>query len=356
MDIYQDPAARLEDRLEDLLSRMTLEEMILQTDQYAGGDFLRRDAGGGAPEIDEARLAELLRGHSVGSIQPRNLTVAQINRLQRYAVEETRLGIPFLFSEEALHGFYHRRAACFPQQIGLAATFHPALGRRMGRAIAAEARALGVQETFSPVMDLIRDPRYGRTEESYGEDAYLCGEFARETVRGMQGEDLAAPDAVAAEPKHYAAYGAPVGGLNCAPAAMGRHEVFADCLPVFEEAFAAGGAVNAMCSYSAVDGTPVSADRELLTEVLREQWGMRGFVRSDLTAIVRLHDWHFVAESREEAMAMSLEAGVDLQLYDYPHEEWQTGLRHLVEAGRLSRESIRRACARVLRVDRKSVV
>lgn len=350
MKLYQDPHAPIEARVEDLLDRMTLEEMILQTDQYFSHDFTRRDPSGDAVGVDMEQLARLLGGHSAGSIQPRGMSVAQINQVQRWAVEETRLGIPFLFSEEALHGFFSRRATCFPQQIGLAATFRPELGRRMGRAIAAEARAMGVQETYSPVMDLIRDPRYGRAEESYGEDTFLCGEFARETVLGMQGEDLSAPDAVAAEPKHYVGYGAPVGGLNCAPSAMGRHEVFSDCLPVFEQAFVEGGAVDAMCSYNSIDGTPVSADRELLTRVLREQWGMRGFVRSDLTAVARLYDWHFVAGSREEAMAVGLESGVDLQLYDFPHEEWQTGLRRLVERGRLSPETIRQACGRVLRV------
>lgn len=350
MFVYQDPAASLNDRVDDLLGRMTLEEMIMQTDQYYSHDFTRRNGDGDAVFVDMEALAKLLRGHSAGSIQPRGMTVAQINQVQRYAVEQTRLGIPFLFSEEALHGFNHRRATSFPQQIGLAATFHPELGYRMGRAIAAETRALGVQETYSPVMDLIRDPRYGRAEESYGEDTFLCGEFAREVVRGMQGTDLTAPDAVAAEPKHYAAYGAPVGGLNCAPTAMGRREAFSDCLPVFEEAVAEGGAVNVMCSYNAIDGIPVSADHELLTDILREQWKMPGFVRSDLTAIVRLYNWHYVAESREEAMAVGLESGVDLQLYDYPHQEWQAGLAHLVQTGRLSESTIRQACARVLRV------
>lgn len=137
----------------------------------------------------------------------------------------------------------------------------------MGRCIAAEARAYGVHETFSPVMDLTRDPRYGRVEESFGEDTFLCGEFAREIVKGMQGGNLKRQDSVAAEPKHYVGYGTPVGGLNCAPSAMGRHEIFAWCLPVFEEAFVKGGAWNAMCSYNSIDGQPVSSDRELLTEV-----------------------------------------------------------------------------------------
>ena len=161
MKNYQNPALDIDRRLEDLLNRMTLEEMILQTDQYYGYDFTRRNENGDVEFVDMDKLDALLQGNSVGSIQPRGMTPAQINQVQRYALEHTRLGIPFLFSEEALHGFYSRHATSFPQQIGLAATFHPELGRKMGHAIATEARAMGIQETYSPVMDLIRDPRYG---------------------------------------------------------------------------------------------------------------------------------------------------------------------------------------------------
>ena len=349
--IDRDPAylAKIDARVEALMQKMTLEEIILQTDQYFSPDFTRVNEMGDVESIDTDKLHALLRGNSVGSIQARGMTPEQINELQRYAVERTRLGIPFLFSEEALHGLNHRFATCFPQQIGLAASFEPGLGRQMGRIIGTEARAMGIHETYSPVMDLIRDPRYGRAEESYGEDTFLCREFARAVVTGMQGEKLSDPDAIAAEPKHYAGYGAPVGGLNCAPCAMGRHEVYSDCLPVFEAAFKEAGAMDAMCSYNAIDGVPVSADSELLTKVLRGDWGMRGFVRSDLTAVARLYDNHYLAPTRKEAIAMGLEAGVDLQLYDFPHEEWQSGIKQLVEEGRLDEQVVRRACARVLR-------
>ena len=340
----------IEARISELMAKMTLEEMILQTDQYFSPDFCIRDESGQVERVDLDKLDSLLKGNSVGSIQARGLTPAQVNEIQRYAVERTRLGIPFLMSEEALHGLCHAKATSFPQQIGLAATFDPSLGYRMGRAIGTEARAMGIHETYSPVMDLIRDPRYGRTEETYGEDTFLGSEFARETVRGMQGDKLSDPDAIAAEPKHYAAYGSPVGGLNCAPCSMGRREVFSDALPIFEAAFKEAGATDAMCSYSAVDGIPVSADHELLTDVLRDTWGMKGFVRSDLTAVARLYDNHFTAATRKEAMAQGLEAGVDLQLYDFPHDEWQTGLKELVREGRLSKETIEQACRRVLRV------
>lgn len=353
MKDYRDSSLPVEDRVRDLLDRMTLWEMILQTDQYSSSEFTVRERNGGAEttvSVDHGKLSTVLNGNSLGSVQVHEMSPEQVNELQRYAVEETRLGIPFLICEEALHGLSHSTATSFPQQIGLAATFDPPLGREMGRAIAKEARAMGIAETFSPVMDLIRDPRYGRTEESYGEDTLLCSAFAGETVRGLQGDSLSSPDSVAAEPKHYVGYGAPVGGLNCAPCALGRREVYSDALPVFEEAVAEAGAVNVMCSYNAIDGIPVSADRELLTEILRDRWGMRGFVRSDMTAVERLYDNHYLAVDRKEAMAMGLEAGVDLQLFDFPHAEWQNGLKELVQSGRLDAEVIRQACGRVLKV------
>lgn len=347
---YQDAKLPIEERIDDLLGRMTLREKILQTDQYFSGDFTTQDENGQVTAMDLDRLDKLLQGYSAGSVQLRGMDAAQANTVQRYAIEKTRLGIPFLFSEEALHGLMTNRATSFPQQIGLAATFHPELGREMGHAIATETRAMGIHETYSPVMDLIRDPRYGRGEESYGEDTHLCGEFAREVVRGMQGDDLTAPDAIAAEPKHYVGYGNPVGGLNCAPCTMGRHDVFSDCLPVFEAAFRDGGAVDAMCSYNSIDSIPVSMDHELLTDVLRGQYGMRGFVRTDLTAVSRLYDWHFIAPTPEEAIRLGVEAGVDLQLYDFPHDVWQDSLQHLVESGKMDVSVVDTACRRVLRV------
>lgn len=347
---YQNPQLDIEARLDDLMGRMTLEELICQTDQYSADGFTSRGPMGEALEIREDQLEAVFQGNSVGSVQPRNLTAAHINQIQRYAVEKTRLGIPFLFSEEALHGVLARDTTCFPQQIGLAATFDPKLSYQVGKASAAEARARGIGELFAPVMDLSRDPRYGRTEEAYGEDTYLGAQFAREMVLGLQGGDLTAPDAVAAEPKHFAAYGTPTGGLNCAPCANPKHEVWTDCLPIFEAAYLEAGAMNAMCSYTAVDGVPVSMDKELLTEVLREKWGMGGFVRSDMTAVSRLWDWFFITEDPDDAIRLGLEAGVDLQLFDFSHEKWLRGIVNLVEQGRMDRAVLENAARRVLRV------
>lgn len=347
---YQDPKLDIETRLDDLIARMTLPELIAQTDQYSADGFVRRDANGDAVAVETEKLDAVFGGMSVGSVQPRCLTARHINEIQRYAVERTRLGIPFLFSEEALHGVLARDTTCFPQQIGLAATFDPELGFQMGRAIAAEARSRGIGEVFAPVMDLSRDPRYGRMEENYGEDTFLGAAFARAGVRGLQGDDLSAPDAVAAEPKHFCAYGTPTGGLNCAPCANSRHEVYSDHLPVFEAAYLEAGAMNAMCSYTAVDGVPVSMDRDLLTKTLRKDWGMGGFVRSDMTAVSRLWDWFFITEDPDEAIRLGLEAGVDLQLFDFSHEKWRQGIRTLLQEGRMDRSTLKQAARRVLRV------
>lgn len=350
MEKYKNDALSVDERVADLISKMTLDEKIKQTDQFYTNDFTQRTPNGRIEKIQWDRLKESTQDMSVGSVQLRGASPKLANELQRYAVEHTRLGIPFLFSEEALHGLFDQYATCFPQQIGLAGTFEPELGRQMGRAIAAEARAYGVHETFSPVMDLTRDPRYGRVEESFGEDTYLCGEFAREIVKGMQGDSLDRPDTIAAEPKHYVGYGTPVAGLNCAPSAMGRHDIFAWCLPVFEEAFVKGGAWNAMCSYNAIDGTPVASDHELLTEVLRGQYHMPGFVRSDMTAVLRLYGSHYTAKNQNDAIRQGMEAGVDLQLYDFTHEEWTQGIRHLIESGQMAEEVLDTACGRVLKL------
>lgn len=351
MEKYKNGSLPIEERVADLMSRMTLEEKILQTDQYSIiGDYVKRNAQERVEEFRWDEFEAALNGRSVGSVQFRSASPQLANKLQRYAVEKTRLGIPFLFSEEALHGLFDGYATCFPQQIGLAGTFEPELGRRMGHAIAAEARASGVHETWNPVMDLSWDPRYGRVEEAFGEDTYLGGEFAREIVKGMQGEDLRRPDTVASEPKHYCGYGTPVGGLNCAPSAMGRHDVYAWGLPIFEQAFVEGGAWNTMCSYAAIDGQPVASDHELLTEVLRGQYGMPGFVRSDMTAVARLKGSFSTAKDNREAIRQGLEAGVDLQLYDFTHEEWMESIRSLIESGEMSEEVLDTACGRVLKL------
>ena len=355
---YKDSSLPVEERIADLISRMTLEEKARQiaesyspyVNAYWASGITRKDQKTGKLVLNYENLKKAMGDNPYGIIQLRESNAKLYNDLQHYAVNETRLGIPFLCCEEALHGYGKIGATVFPQQIALGSTFDPSLGEEMGAAIAREARACGIQETWNPVCDLAREPRWGRTEENFGEDTYHSSRFAYYIVKGMQGDDISKPDKVAAGLKHYTAYGAPIGGHNCAPAAMGRHEVFEYCQPVFEAAVKDAGAYNVMCSYSSVDGQPLPSDHELLTDVLRGQWGMRGFVRSDMCAISMLHEEHKVAATKEDAIKMALEAGTDVQLYDFTNEFYQGTIVDLVKKGIIAQETLDTAVARVLRV------
>jgi len=347
-EIYKDSSMPVEDRIDDLLSRMTLEEKVRQLDMYSMREISSQEPGDTAT-LDKDKLTTVVGDAGIGCLQSRNSTAEINNAVQEYAKNNTRLGIPVLVSEEALHGLNRAECTIFPQQITLAATWEPKLANKQGHGIARETRSLGIHETFSPVLDLGRDPRWGRVEEGYGEDTYLASKFAKEMIKGLQGDDVSAPDRVVAEPKHFSGYGQPVGGLNCAPAAMGRHEHYAYCLPVFEAAFDAG-ALNAMCSYTSIDGIPVAGDYEMLTEILRNQLGMKGLVRADMTAVKMLHTSHYVAADSREAIKLGLMAGVDMQFYDFTHEFYQETLIDLVHTNEMPESAIDLAVRRVLRV------
>lgn len=344
---FADKNLNIEERILDLISRMTLEEKVRQLDIYSGAEVLTDSK---MPAIfDGDKYKELYGELGIGCLQIRYSSAKLNNQIQEYNIKNTRLGIPVLFSEETLHGLVWPEATIFPQQIALAGTFEPDLAYKQGRAIASEVRSLGVHEGWSPVLDLARDPRWGRVEEGYGEDTYLGAKFAYKMVEGLQGNDLTRNNSIVSEPKHFSGYGAPSGGLNCGPAMFGRRDHANYCLPIFEAAFNAG-ALNTMCSYNTIDGVAVAGDKELLTDVLRNELGMKGFVRSDMTAIRMLHTCHYVAKSDREAIKMGIEAGVDMQLYDYPHEEYQNTLIDLVNTGEITEEVINISCSRVLRV------
>lgn len=343
---FQDSSLPIEERIDDLISLMTLEEKVRQLDLYAGTEFKHN---GEFSELDIDKLLDTMGDVGLGCFQNRYSNVKVNNEVQRRILEKSRLPIPVLFSEEALHGLIWPNCTVFPQQIALASTFKPELAQKQGKAIAAECRSLGVHETWSPVLDLARDPRWGRVEEGYGEDTYLAARFAEKMVTGLQGDDLTKSDSIIAEVKHFSGYGAPTGGLNCAPAMMGKHEHEFYCLPVFEAAFKAG-ALNAMCSYNSIDGVPVACDRHILTDKLRGELGMRGFVRADMTAVAMLHTCHFVAKDDKEAIKMGIEAGVDMQLYDFPHDVYQNGLIEMVRDGELDESVVDLSVRRVLRV------
>ncbi|MCL2600779.1 MAG: glycoside hydrolase family 3 C-terminal domain-containing protein, partial [Treponema sp.] len=227
----------------------------------------------------------------------------------------------------------------------------PELARMTGRVIGTEARAAGVHAVLAPTMDLTIDPRWGRVEESYGEDTCLAASMAKEMVLGMQGDGIDKPDAIMAEPKHFAAHGASAGGLNGGPAMLpGRRELYRSVLPVFEAAVKEAGAYNVMCSYNSIDGIPCACNEEMLTYVLRELWGLRGVVITDMCASENTISIHRTSGNINEAIADSWNSGVDVQLYDYPHGAFVKAVEENLETGLLRQSAFERAVKTVLKL------
>jgi beta-glucosidase len=351
--LYRQPNLPIETRLDDLLRRMTLEEKARQLDMYSGARYIvdthtdDTHAALDAVFLPERALA-LWGNLGVGSIHDLNPTPQQANAIQTWVIAHDRLGIPALFIEEGLHGF--DTGTVFPAPINLAATWNPELAQQTGVAIAAEARATGVDMVLGPVLDLAREPRWGRIEEDFGEDPYLTGQLGLAFVRGAQGESLNTNHTVIAEPKHFAGHGSPEGGTNTSPVHIGERELRTMMLKSFEPAFREGHAMATMAAYHEIDGIPVTADPLLLKTILRQEWGFRGFVLSDLGAIERLYTVHHVAASPKAASCLAIRSGVDMQFYDFSHDVFQRALVDCVREGSLAQSDLDRAVRSVLRV------
>ena len=351
--LYREAGAPVEKRIDDLLQRMTLEEKVRQLDMYSGAKDLmsrRLDATHAAPDgVFLPEKAEKLWGDlGVGSIHDLYPTPEQANTIQKWVIAHNRLGIPALFIEEGLHGY--NTGTVFPAPIGLAATWDPEIAQQTGAAIATEARSNGVDMILAPVLDLARDPRWGRVEEDFGEDPYLTGQMGLAYVRGAQGDSLASDDTVVAEPKHFAGHGSPEGGTNTSPVHMGERELRTVMLPPFGEAIREGHAMAVMAAYHEIDGIPITDDPFLLKTILRQEWGFQGFVLSDLGAIERLYSAHHVAASPQDAACMAIHSGVDMQFYDFDHAVFQNALIHCVQNHTLPLADLDRAVRSVLRV------
>ncbi len=342
---YMKKEVPVEKRVRDLLRRMTLEEKIRQMDMYRGREVARNGYW------DDQRIAKVIGNTGIGAIHDLYPTdIEMVNMMQRYVLEHSRLHIPILFIEEALHGYLGKGATVFPQSIALASMWDTALVRQIGHAIAAETRSHGVEMVLSPVLGLARDPRWGRVEETYGEDPWLSAMTGLAMVQGLQGDTLSGDASVVAEPKHFGVHSIPQGGSNTSPVNIGEREARSAFLPVFETAFRQGGAMAAMAAYHEIDGIPCVANRWLLTDVLRNEWGFRGFVLSDLGAIAMLENTHHTAATPTEALSQAVEAGTDMQFYDYDHEVFEKSLKEAVTSGRLPMEAIDRAAGSILRV------
>jgi beta-glucosidase len=351
--MYKQPNAPVELRIHDLMQRMTLEEKVRQLDLYAGAPVLMSrhtdDTHAAKDAVFLPEKAEALWGSlGVGGIHDLNPTPEESNAIQRWVIAHNRLGIPALFIEEGLHGF--DTGTVFPAPLNLAATFDPKLAQQTGAAIAAEARATGVGMILAPVLDLAREPRWGRVEEDFGEDPYLTGQMGLAYVRGAQGESLNTDHTVVAEPKHFAGHGSPEGGTNTSPVHIGERELRSVMLKSFEPAFREGHAMATMAAYHEIDGIPITADPFLLKTVLRGEWGFQGMVLSDLGAIQRLYQVHHIAATPKDASCLAIRSGVDMQFYDFDHDVFQKALLDCLHEGTLPEADLDRAVSVVLRL------
>jgi beta-glucosidase len=355
---YRDPSLPLEERVAALLEVMTLEEKVAQMlciwnqkktallDDRGGLDLARfrseyphgigqiarlSDTNGGLGPADMARLA---------------------NELQRYFVEETRLGIPVIFHEECLHGLAGPDATSYPQPIGLASSFDPSLVESIYTAIAEDTRSRGAQQALTPVVDIAREPRWGRVEETFGEDPYLVAQMGVAAVKGFQGDGrFTDKKRVIATLKHFAAHGQPEGGTNCAPVHAGERELRDTFLYPFREVLRKARPLSVMASYNEIDGVPSHANGWLLHDLLRREWGFDGFVVSDYYAIAELHrrdeaTSHGVARDTADAAVLAVRAGVNIE---FPDPDCYPKLVDLVRRGAIAETVVDHLVAELLR-------
>jgi len=347
---HLDPSLPVNERVQSLLSQMTLDEKL---QQMVMEDFERLLNALNGASLDDT-LKEKFGHEGIGCLtDARRLdpkaSAEAVNALQRYLVEETRLGIPAFIVAECLHGHLSPGATVFPQALAMASAWNPELVQRMAAAAAREARAVGVVQALSPDLDVVREPRWGRGEETYGEDPYLTTELGMAYIRGMQGtETEIGPDNLICTVKHFAGHGSPESGLNLAPVLAGERELHSVYLPPFQAAVVEGKAGCVMTAYSELDGVPSTASRLLFTEILREAWGFEGYVISDYSSIEMLHRFHGTAASPGEAGRQAISCGVDLEA---PHAYgFGPALRAMIEAGEVDVSLVDQAVSRILRM------
>jgi len=341
---YRNPNLPIEQRVADLLKRMTLEEKVGQLAPRRGADSGFLDTTG---KFTGANPREIFRQmFSVDwKISPRDAAILR-NAMQRYRVEKTRLGIPAISMGEALHGFMENGSTSFPQAMGLASTWDPDLVRQVFTAAANEMASAGDDQAFSPVLDLARDPRWGRTEETYGEDPYLGSRIGVAAIEGLQGPNyLIDRHHVMATAKHFAAHGEPEGGTNTAPANYSERVLRESFLTAFRAAVEEAQVGSVMASYNEIDGIPSHVNSWLLDKVLRQEWGFRGYVVSDGGGLQMLVTTHHIAADNADAARQALAAGVD---YDLSDGSVYGTLIDQVREGKIPESEVDRAVARVL--------
>lgn len=362
---YRNPGLPIDQRVADLLGRMTVEEKIAQTECLWITNNLKSFIDEKGDFSPDAKVKDILRngigqlgGPSQGSSESEKAaapyygkgpraTAIFTNTIQKYVIEHNRLGIPTTFHEEALHGLVSPGATSFPQAIALAGTWDVDLVQDVFTVAAKEGRSRGAHQVLAPDLDLGREPRWGRIEETYGEDPYLVSRMAVAAVKGFQGTGASVDNQhVIATLKHFAAHGQPEGGTNIAPANFSERILREQFFYPFQVAVTEAGAMSVMPSYNEIDGIPSHANRWLLEKVLREEWGFSGFIASDYFGINELITRHHVVANEADAAKRAIEAGVDMEL---PHIQCNNTLLQQVNDGRVALATLDRAVARILR-------
>jgi beta-glucosidase len=344
---YRDLGRPAAERVQDLLARMTLAEKVAQLGSAWVYELLEdlsfSEAKAGA--LLSQGIGQITRIGGASSLEPA-AGARLANTIQAFLIEHTRLGIPAIVHEECCSGYMARGATCFPQTIGLASTWTPELAEAMAGVVRTQMRAVGAHQGLSPVLDVTRDPRWGRTEETCGEDPYLTSRMGVAYVKGLQGADL--KQGIVATGKHFVGYGMPEGGMNWAPAHLPARELREVFLRPFEAAVKEAKLASMMNAYHELDGVPCGGSRELLTEILREEWGFEGIVVADYFAVDQLAAYHRVARDKEEAARLALSAGIDVEL---PSTDcYGAPLYQAVQAGRISQALVDQAVGRVLEI------
>jgi beta-glucosidase len=348
---YKNPTLPPAKRVKDLLARMSLDEKAAQMlcVWQAKAKTLVDESGNFDPKKAKAAfrkgngLGQVGRPSDAGGGKDARGMAELTNAIQKFFLENSRLGIPVVFHEECLHGHAAPGGTSFPQPIGMASTFDPDLVESLFTMTAAEARSRGAHQALTPVVDVARDPRWGRVEETYGEDPYLVSRMGIAAVRGFQGDaTFRDKRRVMATLKHFVGHGQPESGMNCAPANVSLRLLRETFFYTFRQALKQAGAVSLMASYNEVDGLPSHANKWLMRDVLRKEWGFKGFVVSDYYAIWELGyrpdtHGHFVAKDKKESCALAVEAGINIEL---PDPDCYLHLQELVEKGRLKESQL----------------
>ena len=356
MDLYENPKAPLEDRVQDLLSQMTLEEKTCQMATLYGSGRVLKDAlpqDNWKTEVWKDGIGNIDEEHNgLGAFKseysfPYAKHVNAKHTIQRWFVEKTRLGIPVDFTNEGIRGLCHDRATYFPAQCGQGATWNKKLIARIGEVEAKEAVALGYTNIYSPILDIAQDPRWGRCVETYGEDPYLVGELGKQMITSLQKYNLVAT------PKHFAVYSIPIGGRDGKTRTdphVAPREMRTLYIEPFRMAFQEAGALGVMSSYNDYDGEPITGSYHFLTEILRQEWGFKGYVVSDSEAVEFISNKHKVADTYEDGIAQAVNAGLNIRTHFTPPADFILPLRKAVDDGKISQETLDKRVAEILRI------